>query len=133
MYKIALAMLFGIAGLLAIAPAQAGGIRDRLEHQQAVIERGIETGALTRREAKELRREQREIRDLAEDLRDAGASRGERQRILDARLDRIDHRLRKALHDRDERPRDGRYRPDSGERPRPFLDQEPPPPRVWER
>ncbi len=134
MHKIALIALFSVVGVLTTFPAQANSIRDRLEHQQAVIERGIENGSITRREAKELRNEQRDIRELAEELRDAGASRNERRRVLESRLDRIDHRLRKALHDRDARPRrDDRYRPDSGERSRQFLDRDQPPPRLWER
>lgn len=124
MHKLARALLLTISGLLVTVSVQADGIRDRLEHQQAVIERGIETGALTRREVKELRQEQRDIRRLAEDLHDAGTSRGERRRILNTRLDRIDHRLRKALRDRDERPqRDDRYRSAPSGRPHQFLDQ----------
>ncbi|MBK1642380.1 hypothetical protein CKO12_10920 [Chromatium okenii] len=134
MHKIALAVLFSLAGVLMALPAQADSIRDRLEHQRAVIERGIDNGSITRREAKELHSEQRDIRQLAEELRDAGASRSERRRVLESRLDRIDRRLRKALRDRDDRPRrDDRYRPDAGERPHQFLDRDQPAPRLWER
>ncbi len=127
------AALFAIAGMLAVFPAQADhdvyGIRDRLEHQQAVIERGIETGALTRYEAMSLQREQREIRELAADLRQAGTSHAEREQILDARLDRAERHIRKSLHDQDEHR--AAY-PPGADHDRPYRDGNGPEP-SWER
>ncbi|PQJ97147.1 hypothetical protein [Chromatium okenii] len=110
MKKTMTALLLAAVGLIATLPAQAEGIRDRIERQQMMIERGLETGALTRHEAQDFRREQRELRKIAGSLRDSGASRMERQQVLDSRLDRIDRRLKRAMRDND---RGDRFQPDN--------------------
>ncbi|MBK1694297.1 hypothetical protein CKO09_06020 [Chromatium weissei] len=108
-------LLLTAVGLIATLPAQADRIRDRIEHQRMMMERGLETGALTRHEVQELRREQRKLRQMAESLRDSGASRMEQRQVLDTRLDRIDRRIKKAMRD-DDRQRDDRWPSDMNER-----------------
>ena len=119
-------LLLTAAGLLAALPAQAGGVRERIEHQQMVIERGLETGVLTRHEALKIRREQRELRELAEDLRESGTSRMERQQILDSRLDRIDRPY-------DNQRNNDRDRFNNNERIDRFNPPDEMPSRSWER
>ncbi len=75
-----------------------------MEHQQAIIQHGIDSGALTHHDARFLLREQEEIRETADDLRRREVSRDERYRILDVKLDRAEHHIRELMHqDRDRR------------------------------
>ena len=95
------ALLVSVAVLAITLPAQAApdraDFRDRLEHQQTRIERGIDSGDLTKREAGELREEHRAIRRLAEHLRADGYSWRERSRILDRKLDRTERHIRQLM------------------------------------
>ncbi|NEV63708.1 hypothetical protein [Thiorhodococcus minor] len=99
------ALLASTLALMITLPAQAGrhsdGIYDRLDRQQTRIDRGIDSGELTRREARILRTEHRELRDLARSLRERGHSRDNRhqrretKRLLHKKLDRTDRRIRR--------------------------------------
>jgi hypothetical protein len=113
------ALLMSVVALTIALPAQAqpgrGDFYHRLERQQAKVERGIDSGELTRREAGELRDEHREVRRLAERLRADGYSPRESDRILNRKLDRTERQLERYLHNddyrrgRDDRPHgDGR-------------------------
>jgi hypothetical protein len=134
MKKIISTFVFTIAVLINALPAQADDIRDRIEHQRAVIERGVESGTLTIRDARKLREEHREIRDLARELDQAGISRRERRHVLDKRLDRIDQKLRNSLNEEDYRPRhDGRYRARPDESEPAFNHADEMQRRTWER
>ena len=101
--------------LLLVVPAVAtahpnsdhgrGNIADRLDRQSMRIREGVESGALTRREARQLRREQKEIRVLARKMRrDDGLSKKERRR-LQKRLDKASRHIRKLKHNDVERHR----------------------------
>lgn len=91
-----------LASTLALAmtlPAQAArhghDVYDRLDRQQTAIDRGVDSGDLTRHETRILRAEHREIRDLARSLsRDRHASRDMR-RLLDIKLDRSERHIRR--------------------------------------
>lgn len=112
-----------LAGVIAVLPAQAdpgrvGGIQDRMERQQAAIDRGLDSGALTRSEARSLQYEQREIRRVADDLRRNGRSPEKSRRTLDRMLDRADWHLRDLLHNDEVRYDDDGYaRPPRHPRP----------------
>lgn len=111
MHILTRSLLIVTLGAAIAAPAQArsdrGSVYDRMDHQVRIMERGIESGALTKREVKILRREQYAIRDLAKDLRAEGHSSHKRRRMLDRRLDRAENHIREFMRN-DER----RYRSD---------------------
>jgi len=92
--------LFAVAMVLVIsAPVYAGhnerggDVRDRLERQHSRIEHGIDSGKLTRKEAKVLKRQQRETRHLYRDFRDDGRLTKHERRKLDRQLDRNSDRI----------------------------------------
>jgi hypothetical protein len=106
------------AGLMLVAtvPAYAdhndwkGGIGDRLERQHSRIEHGIDTGKLTRKEAKELRREQRKTRHLYREFREDGYLSKRERRKLRHRLDRVSDQIWDLKHNARSRERsDHRY------------------------
>ncbi|MGQ9831764.1 MAG: hypothetical protein ACUVQI_09215 [Thermochromatium sp.] len=87
--------------LLASLPVQAQpagppGPRfdDRLVRQSEVIRRGLDSGELTRREARILQREQDEVRQFMHDLRRDGYPPHEAWRLIDRRLDNLDRHIR---------------------------------------
>jgi len=121
MHILTRSLLIVTLGAAIAAPAQArphrGGVYDRMDHQVRIMERGIESGALTKREVKILRREQYEIRDLVKDLRAEGYSSHKRRRILDRRLDRAENHIRAFMHNDERRYRqDRRHGPSSRQR-----------------
>lgn len=88
--------------LCAAAPAFAGHrhdrLLDRLDRQQIRIERGIESGQLTRWEARKLMKQQRRIHRLARDFY-ADDHLGKRERrVLNKKLDRASDRIRALKH-----------------------------------
>ncbi len=90
-------------GVLVALPAQAqrgGGfnVEERMDRQQGAIERGIDSGMLTRREAKSLQREQREIRHMLGEYRRDGYPPREIRRVLADRLDRAERHIRDLSH-----------------------------------
>ncbi|MTW20816.1 hypothetical protein [Allochromatium palmeri] len=98
-------------GLLLSLPVQAqrGGspgpkFDDRLDRQSSAIQRGIDSGALTRREVKTLRREQSETRQFMRDVRRDGYPPHEARRMIERRLDRVDRQIRKLSNNRDVAP-----------------------------
>lgn len=102
------ALLASTLALMVALPAQArpqgGDLYERLDRQQSAIDRGVDSGALTWREAKILRTEHREIRDLARSLRNPRHARDDRhqrretRRLLDIKLDRADRHIRRMAH-----------------------------------
>jgi hypothetical protein len=110
--------LFAAIGSAITPPAHAdwrgGGVRDRIEHQRSLIERGISSGDLTEREARSLWRAHREISELNDDLRQADMPREERHRIIHTKLDREERHLRELMHNDhrryDDRREPGRHR-----------------------
>lgn len=75
--------------------AQPGGedLRDWMTRQQREIQRGVDTGVLTDREARSLRREQRDIRALGDDMRREGYPPHEARRRLEERLRAADRHI----------------------------------------
>lgn len=76
--------------------------RDINARQQALrqrLDRGIETGRLTRREAEALRYELREIRRLERMFRDSHGLSPREVAILDDRLHRLERRMRAEMRD----------------------------------
>jgi len=117
MKTITQSLLLGSVVLLASLPAAAGHghgrIGDRLERQHQRIEQGIESGELTRREARKLYKQQRRIGNLARELRDDGRLTRKERRILQHRLDRASARIFALKHNNHQRGGyDYRYRHD---------------------
>ncbi len=79
-------------------------IRERIAKAERRIDRGVERGSLTRREAKRLRGELDDIRYQIDQMRedDGRLSRRERNRIHD-RLDGLERRIREEKRDDDRR------------------------------
>lgn len=76
--------------------------RDINGRQQALrfrLDRGLETGRLTRREAESLRFELREINRLERQFRTSYGLNPREVAILDVRLDRLERRLRAEMRD----------------------------------
>jgi hypothetical protein len=92
-------LLTGGLMLLATASAYAGhndgkgDIRDRLDRQHARIEQGIESGKLTRKEAKVLKREQRKTRHLYHEFKEDGYLSKRERRELHRRLGRVSDQI----------------------------------------
>lgn len=88
--------------LIATSPAYAGHSKgrliDRMERQQERIENGIESGKLTRREAKRLKKQQHRIRRLAHEFREDGRLSKDERRIITAKLDKASKRIWKFKH-----------------------------------
>lgn len=84
-------------GLLAALPAfaRSGGrdIQGWMDRQQYEIQRGIDSGELTKREARHLKREQRDIRELGDRLRSEGYSPHEARRMIEDRLRDADRHI----------------------------------------
>ena len=100
MKRLAKTLFIATLGLLTVTPAFAGHGRllDRMDRQQIRIERGVESGELTRREARALRKQQRRIHRLARDFyMDDYLSKRER-RILRKKLNRASDRIRALKH-----------------------------------
>ena len=124
-------------GLLLSLPAQAqrGGpsgprFDDRLDRQSSAIQRGIDSGQLTRREARTLRREQDDARQYMRDLRREGYPPHEARRMIERRLDRVDRHIRDLSNNRDVAPH---YRGDRrGPPPRDYDDRRGPPSRDYD-
>lgn len=88
-------LITGIALVPALVSAHGkeGRFHQRLERQHFRIENGIDSGELTRKEAKKLRREQRKIRRMTRRFREDGVlTKHERHKIRE-RLDRASDRI----------------------------------------
>ncbi|NEV65106.1 hypothetical protein [Thiorhodococcus minor] len=88
------AVVLGLVVALPLA-AQPGSEdpRDWMTRQQREIQRGVDFGALTDREARSLRREQRDIRELGDSLRREGYPPYEARRRLEDRLRAADRHI----------------------------------------
>lgn len=82
---------------------------DRFRDQDWAIQRGRDSGALTRREARQLRREQDEIRLVMDDLRRKGYTPREVWRQVEWRFERLDRRIYELSTNREVAPH---FRPD---------------------
>jgi septal ring factor EnvC (AmiA/AmiB activator) len=95
--------------LMAAVPAYAdhndrkGDIQNRLDRQHARIEHGIDTGKLTRKEARELRREQRKTRHLYQELREDGYLSKRERRKLHRRLAQVSDQIWDLKHNESNR------------------------------
>ncbi len=94
---------------LVFAHGQGGHFHQRLERQQYRIEKGIDSGALTRKEAKKLRRQHRKIRKMARHFREDGVvTKAERHKIRN-KLDRTSDRIWAFKHNDDRYRRGDRH------------------------
>lgn len=90
--------------LIIISPAQAHrshdgkGIRIQMSQQSGRIEKGIQSGKLTRREARALRYEQRNVRELAWAFRQDGILSDSERHILRTKMKRVNHKIRRFKH-----------------------------------
>lgn len=115
MKRTAKTLLIAALVLLAATPAlagrghQQGRIVDRLENQENRIEQGIDSGELTRREARMLEQQRQRIRRMANELYDdRGLSQRDRH-ILNEELDRASERIYQLKHNDESRSRHRDY------------------------
>jgi hypothetical protein len=101
--------MLALASTLALAvsvvtPAQAQSFGDRMDNQRDRIENGVESGDLTRKEARRLKRNQREIRELRQDLAEKGDGLSNKdRRILRRKLNQQSDAIYDQRHDNQER------------------------------
>jgi hypothetical protein len=101
MLALASAVLLG--GSL-VLPAQAESIGERFENQSDRIENGVESGDLTRKEARRLKRNQHEIRELKQDLAQQGDGLSNKdRRIIRRKLNNQSDAIYDQRHDNQER------------------------------
>jgi septal ring factor EnvC (AmiA/AmiB activator) len=77
-----------------------GGILDRMERQHSRIEQGVDTGRLTRKEAKELKKNLHRSRHLFRDFSEDGYLSKKERRTLDRHLDRVSERIWELKHNK---------------------------------
>jgi len=99
------AIALTLAAAIAPAYAHANRFEERLERQAGRIEQGIDSGELTRREAKLLRREHRELRQLTRLLADDGRLSKWERRTLKERYDDASDLIWRLKHNDQHRPR----------------------------
>jgi hypothetical protein len=108
-------MLFGMAATgRADFGEWRGGIRERIHEAEERIDRGIERGALTQREAEMLHRELRTIFYKIDSMKEDGYLDGRERDIINHDLDRLDRDINREKHDSDHRQYDyyeGGHRP----------------------
>lgn len=97
----ATALVLG-AGALTVDAARADTFTDRMGNQRDRIEQGVESGDLTRNEARKLRAQQRDLRETRQDLAEDGLTDRER-RVLRRQYDRQSDRIYDQRHDGQER------------------------------
>jgi hypothetical protein len=94
-------------------PAHAGRyhddnhLTDRMHRQHERIERGVESGALNREEARKLKKQQRKIHSKAREFREDGVLSKKERRILNKQLDKGSNRIRAFKHNDGDRHTDG--------------------------
>jgi hypothetical protein len=80
------------SGALAVDAARADTFSDRLHNQRDRVQQGVESGDLTRPEARKLRRQQQDLGEERRDLAEDGLTDRERRRLrreFDEQSDRI--------------------------------------------
>jgi len=102
MKQITKALFIAPFAFLAAIPAYAGygphRMENRLERQQERIDAGMDSGALTHKEARLLKREQKQIRKFVRKIRkDGEVTKKERRKLLN-RLDHASQRIRELKH-----------------------------------
>ncbi len=95
-----IAALITIVGLTWTGTAAAGPIQNRMKNQHYRIIDGIDSGALTYREARHLRRHQRKIRKMRHHFLADGRLSHRERRILNQRLNRNSDRIYALKHNR---------------------------------
>ena len=99
-------MLFGTIALGYAARGEwRGEIRTRINEAKGNIERGIEQGSLTRKEARGLHGELDKILHKIDRMKDDGLSQRERE-IITKDLDRLDRRIAREKRDDDTKRKD---------------------------
>lgn len=117
MSRCAISLAMGwILALSAQAQPLEPRFEDRFREQDWAIQRGRDSGALTRREVRRLRREQDEVRRLMDNLRREAYPPHEAQRQIERRLDRLDRRIYELSTNSEVAPH---FRPDSPPPPPP--------------
>ena len=90
----------GAIGLIVALPTYADscGLRHKFERLERRMDRGIDSGQLTKHEVHRLKRERREIRALARDFRDDGYLSRRECDILASRVERLSHHISRLKH-----------------------------------
>ena len=105
--KIRLAVLAGAVLMALASPVtladRGGSIPDRVQQMDRRIDRGIQSGSLTRNEAQRLREELRGILHKERRMRDDGRLSGRERDALHADLDRLDRHITREKRDDDRR------------------------------
>jgi hypothetical protein len=100
--RLAIAAAVLASGAVAIDAARADTFSDRLQNQRHRLEQGIESGDLTRNEARKLRRQQQDLREERRDLAEDGITNRER-RVLRREFDQQSDRIHDQRHDGQDR------------------------------
>lgn len=97
--------LLAVVAALALAlPAAAGPLgHDREEHQQSRIREGVQSGELTRGEAKKLHKEQRRIDARQKKAKCDGVVTRKEAKKIDRAQDRANRDIHRQKHDRQSR------------------------------
>jgi len=80
-----------------------GGIRDRIQAAKQQIDRGIDRGSLTRKEARKLNEELDEIRAKIDRMKSDGRLDEREREKINRNLDRLERDIQKEKHDDDRR------------------------------
>lgn len=117
-FKTLLTSMLFIATALPAYAADRCGLRDDLRSIERRIDRGLDSGKLTRREVRWLRQEKREIRELYRDLKSDGRTSRRDCRIIARNVRKLKNRVRRLKHN-DIRSYDSYYERDRdyGRRP----------------
>jgi hypothetical protein len=87
-----------------VSPAYAQGFGERFDNQWDRIDRGVDSGDLTRKEARRLKRNHREIRELKQDLAERGDGLSQKdRRIIRRKLNNQSNAIYDQRHDNQER------------------------------
>lgn len=109
MKKMVFAVMFAMMLFATMATSYAergdwrGGIRSRIHEDQQRIEWGIESGALTRHEARRLRRELATILDKIDYMKQDGHLSSRERKRINRDLDRLEMDIRREKYDAERR------------------------------
>jgi hypothetical protein len=90
------------SGALATDAAQADNFSDRMANQRDRLQQGVESGDLTRQEARKLRRQQQDLNEERRDFAEDGLTDRER-RVLRRDFDEQSDRIYRQRHDGQDR------------------------------
>ena len=83
----------------AAAQMYGGNLERRLDHREDMIQRGVQSGALTPQEVHKLTKEQQRLEREADRIRADGRITPQERFRLDHKMDQADRRLYRELHD----------------------------------